>query len=46
VSGDQPFSAGQKSVEERLQILNELKSKKLITEEEYQQKRLNILKEL
>jgi uncharacterized protein YceK len=46
VSGDQPFSAGQKSVEERLQILNELKSKKLITEEEYQQKRLDILKEL
>lgn len=45
-SGAQPFSVGHKSVEERLQILNELKTKKLITEEEYQQKRLDILKDL
>ena len=41
-----PHYGAQKSVEERLQTLNDLKSKKLITEEEYEKKRLDILKEL
>ncbi|MRR06446.1 MAG: hypothetical protein EG828_05795 [Deltaproteobacteria bacterium] len=44
--GAQPSSGPQKSLEERLQILNDLKNKKLITEEEYQQKRLEMLKDL
>jgi hypothetical protein len=35
-----------KTVEERLSILNELKNKKMITEEEYQMKRSSILNEL
>jgi len=46
VPGYQPFYGAQKSVEERLQILNELKNKKLITDDEYQNKRLDILKDL
>jgi hypothetical protein len=41
-----PAIPGKKSVEERLLILNELLSKKLITEEEYRAKRLEILNEL
>lgn len=35
-----------KSIEERLTILNDLKNKKLITEDEYQAKRADILKDL
>ncbi len=35
-----------KSVEERLMMLNELRNKKLITEEEYKAKRLDILNDL
>ncbi len=35
-----------KSVEERLMILNELRNKKMITEEEYKAKRLDILNDL
>jgi hypothetical protein len=42
----QPFYGVNKSVEERLETLNDLKNKKLITEEEYQKKRLDILKDL
>jgi len=42
----QPAYGPQKTLEERLQILNDLKSKKLITDEEYQQKRLEMLKDL
>jgi len=46
-SGPQPYYYGpQKTVEERLEILNDLKNKKLITEEEYEKKRLDILKDL
>lgn len=45
-SGAQPALQAQKSVEERLSILNDLKNKKLITEEEYQKKRADILKDL
>jgi len=41
-----PYYGAQKSVEERLQILNDLKNKKMITNEEYEQKRLDILKDL
>lgn len=41
-----PYYGTQKSVEERLQILNDLKNKKMITNEEYEQKRLDILKDL
>ncbi len=40
------FYQPKKSVEERLTTLNELKAKKLITEEEYQKKRAAILNEL
>jgi len=36
----------EKTVEERLSILNDLKSKKLINEDEYQRKRAEILKDL
>jgi hypothetical protein len=46
VSSPQPYYVNQKTVEERLQTLNDLKSKKLITDEEYEKKRLEILKEL
>lgn len=46
VSGPQPYYGAQKTVEERLQTLNDLKSKKLITDEEYEKKRLDILKDL
>jgi hypothetical protein len=42
----QPKFKTEKTVEERLSILNDLKSKKLITEEEYQKKRSEILKDL
>ncbi len=45
-SSPQPYYVNQKTVEERLQTLNDLKSKKLITDEEYEKKRLEILKEL
>lgn len=45
-SGAQPVLRAEKSVEERLSILNDLKSKKLITDEEYQKKRADILKDL
>ncbi len=45
-SGSQPCYVPQKTVEERLQTLNDLKSKKLITDEEYEKKRLDILKDL
>ncbi|MHC1697681.1 MAG: SHOCT domain-containing protein [Geobacteraceae bacterium] len=41
-----PSSGAQKSVGERLQILNDLKNKNLITTEEYEKKRLDILKDL
>ena len=41
-----PYYGAQKSVEERLQILNDLKNKNLITAEEYEKKRLEILKDL
>jgi len=44
--GPQSGYVNQKTVEERLQTLNDLKSKKLITDEEYEKKRLEILKEL
>ncbi len=44
--GIQPMLKSEKSVEERLSILNDLKSKNLITEEEYQKKRADILKDL
>ncbi len=40
------FYQPKKSVEERLTTLNELKAKKLITEEEYQKKRAAILSDL
>jgi hypothetical protein len=46
VSPEKPAGPVKKSVEERLVILNELWNKKLITEEEYRQKRLEILNEL
>ncbi|HEY5974946.1 MAG TPA: hypothetical protein VIU41_09400 [Geobacteraceae bacterium] len=41
-----PTKKSQKGVEERLLLLNELKSKKLITEDEYRTKRQEILNEL
>lgn len=41
-----PAPAAKKSIEERLMLLNELRDKKLITEEEYRAKRLEILNEL
>lgn len=46
MTGGQPFYGAQKSIEERLVILNDLKNKKMITEEEYEKKRLDILKDL
>lgn len=46
VSPAKPAPAGKKSAEERLMILNELHNKKLITDEEYRAKRLEILNEL
>jgi hypothetical protein len=46
MSGAQPFYGPQKSVEERLMILNDLKNKKLISDDEYEKKRLEILKDL
>lgn len=44
--GEKPAPAVKKSVEERLMILNELRNKKLINEEEYRVKRLDILNDL
>lgn len=41
-----PAPAAKKSIEERLMLLNELRDKKLITDEEYRAKRLDILNEL
>jgi hypothetical protein len=46
VSPEKPVAPVKKSIEERLVILNELRNKNLITEEEYRQKRLGILNEL
>jgi hypothetical protein len=46
VSPAKPAAVGKKSAEERLMILNELHDKKLITDEEYRAKRLEILNEL
>jgi hypothetical protein len=46
VSPTKPAEAGKKSAEERLMMLNELHNKKLITDEEYRAKRLEILNEL
>lgn len=43
---EKPATTGKKSAEERLTILNELRGKKLISEEEYRAKRLEILNEL
>lgn len=43
---EKPALVGKKSVEERLMMLNELRNKKLITEEEYRAKRLEILNDL
>jgi hypothetical protein len=40
---DQPAAAGKKSAAERLQTLNDLRDKKLISEDEYQAKRREIL---
>jgi len=40
------FYQPKKSAEERLKTLNELREKKLISEEEYQKKRADILSEL
>lgn len=42
----QPVLRAEKSVEERLKVLNDLKTKNLISEEEYQKKRADILKDL
>ena len=42
----QPVLSAEKSVEERLKVLNDLKTKNLISEEEYQKKRADILKDL
>jgi hypothetical protein len=42
----QGFYGTHKTVEERLMILNDLKNKKMITDEEYEKKRLDILKDL
>ena len=41
-----PSAKPAKTLEERLTILNDLKNKKLITEEEYKAKRANLLNEL
>ncbi|HOP40913.1 MAG TPA: hypothetical protein PLI53_07710 [Geobacteraceae bacterium] len=46
MQGGQTYYGEQKSIEERLMILNDLKNKKMITEEEYEKKRLDILKDL
>jgi len=43
---EKPAVSGKKSVEERLMMLNDLRNKKLITDEEYRAKRLEILNEL
>jgi hypothetical protein len=41
-----PAVKAEKPIEERLHILNDLKAKKLITDEEYKAKRANILNDL
>ena len=41
-----PASAGRTRVEERLKVLNDLRDKKLVTEEEYRAKRREILDEI
>lgn len=46
VSPEKPATADKKGAEERLMILNNLRSKKLITEDEYRAKRLEIINEL
>ena len=46
VSPEKPATVGKKSVEERLMMLNDLRNKKLITEDEYRAKRLEILNDL
>ena len=43
---EKPATVGKKSVEERLMMLNDLRNKKLITEDEYRAKRLEILNDL
>ena len=43
---EKPAMVGKKSVEERLMMLNDLRNKKLVTEEEYRAKRLEILNDL
>ena len=45
-SREKPGMTGKKSVEERLMMLNDLRNKKLITDEEYRAKRLEILNDL
>lgn len=42
----QPFWRSQKSVEERLKELDDLRQRKIITEDEYRTKRIDILKDL
>jgi hypothetical protein len=44
--GGKPATAGKGSIEERLILLNDLKNRKLITDEEYRAKRREILNEL
>jgi hypothetical protein len=45
-AGKKQAGAGQRSIEERLTILNDLKNRKLITDEEYRAKRREILDEI
>ena len=45
-AGKKQAGAGQRGIEERLTILNDLKSRKLITDEEYRTKRREILDEI
>jgi hypothetical protein len=42
----QPVLGAEKTVEERLTVLNDLKNKKMISDEEYEKKRADILKDL
>ncbi|HEX2769336.1 MAG TPA: SHOCT domain-containing protein, partial [Geobacteraceae bacterium] len=43
---EKPAPAAKKGIEERLMILNDLRNKKLITDEEYRTKRMDILNDL
>ena len=43
---ERPAPAAKKGIEERLMILNDLRNKKLITDEEYRTKRMDILNDL